>query len=144
MPGLRLRDQSVHTVFDLLSTKENDITFAVGWALSRSDRMVETLLGDILGPGGGGPRLGWVQHFGPDDGGFTDIEIETERKRLIVEAKRGWNLPSDDQLGRYAPWLEDLGPMPVGIGMDPKRRTLSAHWWLTTWRCHVAFVSPCG
>jgi hypothetical protein len=25
-----------------------------------------------------------------------------------------------------------------------KRRTLSAHWWLTTWRCHVAFGSPCG
>jgi hypothetical protein len=25
-----------------------------------------------------------------------------------------------------------------------KTRTSSAHWWLTTWRCHVAFVSPCG
>src|SRR5256885_5099234 len=25
-----------------------------------------------------------------------------------------------------------------------KRRMLFAHWWLTTWRDHVAFVSPCG
>lgn len=27
-------------------------------------------------------------------------------------------------------------------GSVAKRRTLSARWWLTTWRYHVAFVSP--
>jgi len=50
----------------------------------------------------------------------------------------------------------------VGMGVDPvveldrqpggglchlavtRRRTLSAHWWLTTWRSHVVFVSLFG
>jgi hypothetical protein len=35
--------------------------------------------------------------------GRTDVEIEAGDLHLIVEAKRGWNLPSSDQLELYAP-----------------------------------------
>jgi hypothetical protein len=36
-------------------------------------------------------------------GGFTDIELTAENAQVIIEAKRGWNLPFNAQLERYAP-----------------------------------------
>lgn len=34
--------------------------------------------------------------------GRTDIEVETELLRLVIEAKRGWQLPQGTQLQKYA------------------------------------------
>jgi hypothetical protein len=45
-----------------------------------------------------------LQEFEPD-GGFTDIEVETEYVAMILEAKRGWDLPTQTQLEKYAPRL---------------------------------------
>jgi hypothetical protein len=40
------------------------------------------------------------------DGGYTDIEIQSgEHVHVIVEAKRGWDLPTEGQLRRYRPRL---------------------------------------
>jgi hypothetical protein len=36
-----------------------------------------------------------------------DVEIETERLHLVVEAKRGWNLPTPAQLQQYADRLDE-------------------------------------
>ena len=48
--------QEVNTIFDLLGTKENDMTFALGWVLFRSRIFLKNLLLSIyarmpLGPG---------------------------------------------------------------------------------------------
>ncbi len=39
--------------------------------------------------------------------GRTDVEVETERLHLVMEAKRGWNLPLDSQLQQYADRLNE-------------------------------------
>lgn len=41
--------------------------------------------------------------------GRTDIEVETEVRALVVEAKRGWNLPGEAQLLKYARRLNTDG-----------------------------------
>jgi hypothetical protein len=38
--------------------------------------------------------------------GRTDIELETEHAHLVLEAKRGWDLPRGGQLEQYASRLQ--------------------------------------
>ncbi len=105
MIDLRLDGEQVHTVFDLLGKKENDITYSLGWALSRSDRLTTALLEELFaGDAPGQLRAVRLQEF-LTGGGYTDIEIESERFDVILEAKRGWNLPTLAQLTQYAPRL---------------------------------------
>lgn len=42
-----------------------------------------------------------LQEHGSDDGGFTDVEIASPDLHVIIEAKRGWNIPTESQLRRY-------------------------------------------
>lgn len=106
MTELTLRGQPIHTVFDLLGKKENDITYAVGWALAQSERLVRALLDDLsptVDPGAlSAVRL---QEF-VTGSGITDIEVVSDALHLIIEAKRGWSLPSEAQLAQYAPRLD--------------------------------------
>jgi hypothetical protein len=102
VPDLLLHGREVHTVFDLLGDKENDITYALGWALSRSNRLLSVLLAEVLDEEAGEIVAVRLQEFLPG-GGCTDIEVETEHLHLIIEAKRGWNLPATEQLELYAP-----------------------------------------
>ncbi|PZS01814.1 MAG: hypothetical protein DLM56_13945 [Pseudonocardiales bacterium] len=44
-----------------------------------------------------------------DDGGRTDLELDTGDALIIVEAKRGWLLPRQPQLAAYAPRIADRG-----------------------------------
>jgi hypothetical protein len=79
---------------NLLGSKENDLTFSLGWALAQSNRAAETVLEDTFP----GIEVGTVaavrlQEF-VEGGGFTDIELESDRVAMILEAKRGWNLRS--------------------------------------------------
>jgi len=104
MAELLLHKKPVDSVFQLLGHKENDITFSVGWALSRSQSFLKAFLRS---------SISWKEQIHPQstvvrlqtyelDKGITDIEIEVVGKFfLIVEAKRGWNLPSPRQLQKY-------------------------------------------
>jgi hypothetical protein len=109
MAELTLYGRAVRTVFDLLGKKENDLTFSVGWGLAQSDALVDALLSDVFP----GVEFGTVQALRLQEfltgGGFTDIEIETTQVALIVEAKVGWSLPTEQQLTQYAPRLEKAG-----------------------------------
>jgi hypothetical protein len=107
VPSLSLHGREVHTVFDLLGDKENDITYSLGWALAGSDQLAHGLLGAIFRAKPGEVRAVRLQEFVPG-GGFTDIEIETARTHLIIEAKRGWTLPTEEQLTQYAPRLRGV------------------------------------
>lgn len=102
MVELRLHGSSIDTVFDLLGRNENDMTFALGWGLSRSGailrRFVERVAPDAgLEP----PVVVELQEHDRADGGYTDIELVSADLHVIVEAKRGWDPPSDAQLRRY-------------------------------------------
>lgn len=97
-------DREVHTVFDLLGDKENDMTFSLGWVLVSSQEFLGALLKDITGKSWTNTDKALVRlQTGRVGQGITDLEIELGVDlALIVEAKRGAQVPSIEQLGRYA------------------------------------------
>ena len=101
MSELVVHGRPVPTVFDLLGRHENDMTFALGWGLAASDGLLRSLIrraGFDAEPSDVVIRL---QEFAPS-GGFTDIELMVPGQlHLIVEAKRGWDPPTDAQVERY-------------------------------------------
>jgi hypothetical protein len=103
MPELTLYGRPVDTVFDLLGEKENDITCSVGWALAESDRFSRALLQDLL-PEIEDPQVTSILlQEGVPGAGFTDIEIigAAGKIHVVIEAKRGYSLPSVEQLTKY-------------------------------------------
>lgn len=94
MAELNLFGKPVKSVFQLLGTRENDIIYSIAWALSNSPKMLEHFLAhviEIVLPTD--EAVVKIQQYGPDRG-FTDMEIQIHGKlHLILEAKRGWNLP---------------------------------------------------
>lgn len=104
MADLYIYNNKIDSVFQLLGQKENDISYSVGWALANSP----TLLTDFLRK-----TINWKKKLDFDQvkimlqkyerkKGFTDFEIELPGHfHLIIEAKKGWKLPSIEQLKKY-------------------------------------------
>jgi len=110
MPRLLLRNREIETIFELLGEKENDITFSVGWALYRCLGFLQEFLRTAIDfKGEIEPVVLRLQHH-EDKAGITDIELVLPGVfHIIVEAKRGWNLPGIAQLEKYAKRLQQ-GP----------------------------------
>ena len=108
-PVLRLErsGRNIQTVFDLLGRDENAITAALGWTLVRSPSLVVALAKHFRVTAAGSPLAVHLQQSGAD-GGYTDVEIEWLDARLIIEAKRGWALPTEEQLSKYRPRLDQI------------------------------------
>ena len=90
-------------VFSLYGTDENSATYAVGMGLLKSPSLMEALVANLLGC----PTVtsNWNIHLqeGGTDRGFTDIQFGPSGKPvIIVEAKKGWWLPTHEQLAKYA------------------------------------------
>jgi len=99
---LTLHSRPVRTVFDLLGGKEDDITYSLGWGLAQSEAFTRAVLSEAFGDCEQGGVTAIRLQESERGTGRTDVEVETERMHLIVEAKRGWNLPLESQLQRYA------------------------------------------
>ncbi len=99
-PALSLHGRSIETVFDLLGHQENDLTAALGFTLARSPCLVANVLDAVGVTASHGMTVVRMETSG--DAGRTDLELEIGELLVIVEAKRGWRLPSPDQLSRYA------------------------------------------
>ena len=85
-----LHGRQLSSVFEVAGRDENSATAALGWTLSRSHRLVDAFLSDVLGVAvrTSEPRFDMQRHG--DDGGFTDIEIRDGIFcHVIVEAKAG-------------------------------------------------------
>jgi hypothetical protein len=104
---LTLHSHAVATVFDLLGGKEDDITYSVGWGLAQSEGFTRSVLREAYGDAEQGEITAIRLQESESGTGRTDVEIETERLHLIVEAKRGWNLPLHSQLQQYADRLNE-------------------------------------
>lgn len=105
MPAeLTLYGRPVGTVFDLLGDKENDITYSVGWALAESERLSGALLGDVIPAASELTAEAVRLQEGVSGAGFTDIEILAGdgEVHVVIEAKRGYDLPQLAQLQKYA------------------------------------------
>lgn len=104
---LLLHGRQIDSVFELLGLKENDITYSLGWALANSPNLCDALLSQLF-PGVHDRSVTAIelQSYAADDGGFTDVDIRGPHLHVIIEAKRGWTLPTNAQLRRYAPRLD--------------------------------------
>lgn len=110
MLEITVGSKPAHTVFDLLGEKENDITYALGWGLAQSgDLLLRFLRLAGADEGLAEKALLHLQLYCRDNGqaSITDIEVVTPRSHVIVEAKRGWNLPLKKQLCLYLPRLRE-------------------------------------
>lgn len=103
MPDLFLHARKLDSVFELLGATENDITYSAGWALSRSPAFLEAFLRKLF------PRkrrfdlaamVVRLQEY-RSKGGYTDIEIIGGDVHVVIEAKRGWQLPTQGQIQKY-------------------------------------------
>lgn len=99
---LFLHHKRIKSVFQLLGIKENDMTYSLGWALAQSPGLVSSILKTLF-PRDRELKIERVElQYHAQDGGFTDIELWGPEVHVIVEAKRGWTLPTNKQLQRYA------------------------------------------
>jgi hypothetical protein len=103
MTELLLHSRPVHTVFDLLGDKEDDIIYSFGWALAQSDRLVRRLLASTfsMSESETGKATALLLQETAAGAGRTDVEVQTEALHLILEAKRGWAPPTIQQLTQY-------------------------------------------
>lgn len=107
--------QAIGTVFDLLGDKENDITYSLGWALAESECLSRALLQDVVPSQKEDLIADSIRlQEGVPGAGFTDIEILAGdgEVHVVVEAKRGYNLPQPAQLEKYATRTE---PKPTAL-----------------------------
>jgi len=95
------------SVFGLLGADENAATFALGWALANSQTLAESLFSHLGLKVGSDDILVELQRHGEHDRGYTDIELRSStRFHIVIEAKHGWDPPSQEQLTRYAGRLQ--------------------------------------
>ena len=90
----------ISSVFDLLGRRETDLTAALGWVLARSRRLRDRFLDRCALPIGGDIEA--VRLETADVDGRTDIELVREGALVVIEAKRGWQLPTVRQLATYS------------------------------------------
>ncbi len=107
MAELTLYSRPVRTVFDLLGSKEDDITYSVGWGLAQSEAFARAILAEAFGDATQGEITAIRLQESAPGTGRTDVEIETEHLHLVLEAKRGWNLPTEAQLQQYTDRLNE-------------------------------------
>lgn len=88
-------------MFDLLGRKEDDMTYSLGYVASRSPHfakaIVEAVGGQLRGVGGA------IRLQTSDNDGRTDVELDADEIFIVLEAKRGPEVPTIDQLRKYIP-----------------------------------------
>ena len=103
MTKLMKSDQQVDTVFELLGTKENDMTFSLGWTLAKCDVFNQQLATTMFGLNKFSKDMHIKLQEYDRKTGVTDIEIvDQDRVHIIIEAKRGFDIPPREQLEKYA------------------------------------------
>lgn len=98
------------SVFDLLGHSEVDLTAALGWTLAHSPTLMARL-SSRLGISTDVDDLDVALEVA-DDEGRTDLELRTGGALVIIEAKKGWLLPGETQLGKY---VARFGDPPNGL-----------------------------
>ncbi len=97
---LFINRNEINSIFELLGTKENNITYATGWCFSNIKPFLDIFLSEIESKKIIDEMDINLQKF-DEDKGYKDIELISNNYHYIIEAKKGWNLPSKFQLLRY-------------------------------------------
>jgi hypothetical protein len=110
-PGIELFGTPVKTVFGLAGMSENSATAAISWGLAQSPGFLSLLLRNLGFAAAAQAGTAICLQRSGQGGGFTDIELVVpDQCHVILEAKKGWVVPSLDQLGRYANRLKPRTP----------------------------------
>lgn len=99
-----------NSVFGVFGSKENTATLALGWCLNNSSALLSAILCK-LGVKDASLEATQItlQSHGKDKG-YTDIELLLPGKfHIIIEAKKGWLLPSALQFEKYAARFDSFG-----------------------------------
>jgi hypothetical protein len=103
MTEICLHNKNINSIFQLLGEHENDISYSVAWALAQCPSFLQVFISKLIGIKTLSKDIAIRLQHHEDDSGITDIEIESPNEfHLILEAKRGWNLPSEGQLQKYS------------------------------------------
>lgn len=103
MATLESYGKEIHSIFQLLGDKENDITLSMSWALAKCSEFLKALIISITGIAPPNDDISILNQRYDANAGITDIEItDFQTFHIIIEAKRGWILPSADQLTKYS------------------------------------------
>src|SRR5258705_3762900 len=104
MTTLYLFKKKVDSIFELLGTNENDISFSLGLGFSKVPTFLKLFLRHIKITTKFDSESVKIKLQQFERGsGFTDFEIEQEGEySVIVEAKKGWNYPGQTQLDKYS------------------------------------------
>lgn len=101
----KMRGMEVRSIFELLGFSENDISKSTAWMFNECSPMLEIFIKDVLGnnikvdPNNIDIK---IQEYS-NNNGITDIEIgDNDEFHIIIEAKKGWVLPSIKQLETYS------------------------------------------
>ena len=103
MTQLTVYRQKVDSVFELLGSNEDAMTYSLGWALSKCNVFCQQLAAKLdLREGFSDATTIRLQEYAHQKG-YTDIEvIDPGRVHIVIEAKRGFSIPGSDQLEKYA------------------------------------------
>mgnify|MGYP001559198852 CR=1 FL=1 len=102
-PTLSVAGREVRNTFQLMGTSEDSISLAIAWALANSPQFLAAFLRRHAASYSRELDVGIAVHRHETGGGITDVEIEIPGAlHVIIEAKRGWVLPSKAQLEMYA------------------------------------------
>jgi len=105
---IRLHARAIESIFELLGTKENDITYSLGWALAQCDAFRKAFVSVLFPERSVVVESVWLQTHQAGSG-ITDVELRGPSLHVIIEAKRGWALPGKAQLKQYAARLAGAG-----------------------------------
>ena len=103
MAELFAYNERVETIFDLIGDRENDITKSIAWAFEQCPRLLEKVIEYLIQVSVDADDVVIRYQEFEKDRGITDLEITDNREfYIIIEAKRGWNLPEEQQLKLYS------------------------------------------
>lgn len=93
----------IDNIFQLFGTDENAITQSLSWVLSRCPELNKCIVNKLFDEiNFSNDYIVYYQRY-TSANGITDIEItDNIDYHIIIEAKRGWNLPQLQQLEKYA------------------------------------------
>ena len=104
MTTIKLHGEEISNIFQLIGTKENDITLSLSWVLSNCPEFLKGVIQFICHVKAQEIENIEIacQEFEKGKG-FTDIEIKDDKSfHVIIEAKRGWNLAGKEQITKYS------------------------------------------
>jgi hypothetical protein len=131
MATLLLGTETLRSRFDLLGHDEDSISLVVAWTLANSPSFFRHVI-KLITARPAAPNDVTIQvHRHDPIFGVTDIELYDDGGfHYIIEAKRGWQLPSEAQLKKYCA-RDSFCALPIS-----KRRIV------TMSECSQAYASP--